>query len=51
MASCGESTQAAAKRNAGKIFWYGLLAKVFGYTFALKLMENGKTQRIRLTRA
>ena len=26
-----------------KIFWYNLLSIVFGYTFALKLMEEGET--------
>ena len=30
------------KPNTGKVFWYSLLSKIFGYTFALKLMENGE---------
>jgi len=29
--------------HKGKIFWYTLLAKILGYTFTLKLMENGET--------
>jgi VIT1/CCC1 family predicted Fe2+/Mn2+ transporter len=31
-----------AKPNRLKVFWYTLLANVLGYTFALKLMENGE---------
>lgn len=28
--------------NSGKVMRYSLLAKIFGYTFAIKLMENGE---------
>ena len=30
------------KPEKGKVFWYRLLARVFGFTFAVKLMENGE---------
>lgn len=30
------------KPEAGKVFWYSLLARVLGFTFAVKLMENGE---------
>lgn len=35
-------TDTGARPHRGKIFWYSFLAKVFGYTFALKLMEGGE---------
>ena len=38
----GKYTGLQPKPNKGKVFWYSLLAKIFGYTFALKLMENGE---------
>ena len=30
------------KPQKGKVMWYKFLAKVFGFTFAVKLMENGE---------
>lgn len=30
------------KPEKGKIFWYKLMARVLGFTFAIKLMENGE---------
>lgn len=30
------------KPEAGKVLWYTLLARVLGFTFAVKLMENGE---------
>ena len=30
------------KPEAGKVLWYSLLARVLGFTFAVKLMENGE---------
>ena len=30
------------KPEKGKVFWYTLLARVFGFTFAVKLMERGE---------
>lgn len=30
------------KPETGKVFWYSLLARVLGFTFAVKLMENGE---------
>lgn len=30
------------KPERGKIFWYTLMARVLGFTFAVKLMENGE---------
>lgn len=30
------------KPERGKVFWYGLIARVLGFTFAVKLMENGE---------
>ena len=30
------------KPEAGKVFWYQLLARVLGFTFAVKLMERGE---------
>ena len=38
----GKYTGLQPKPNTGKVFWYSLLSKIFGYTFALKLMENGE---------
>lgn len=35
-------TQASAKPNRKKIWFYTLIAKIFGYTFAIKRMENGE---------
>jgi len=35
-------TDTGARPHRGKIIWYSFLAKVFGYTFALKLMESGE---------
>ena len=35
-------THQIVKINKPKIFFYKLLAKLFGYTFAIKLMENGE---------
>lgn len=35
-------TGASPKPNALKVFYYTFLSRVFGYTFALKLMENGE---------
>ena len=30
------------KPERGKVFWYALIARVLGFTFAVKLMENGE---------
>jgi len=30
------------KPEKGKVFWYTLMARVLGFTFAVKLMENGE---------
>ena len=30
------------KPQHGKVFWYSLLARIFGFTFAVKLMEQGE---------
>ena len=30
------------KPQNGKVFWYSLLARIFGFTFAVKLMEQGE---------
>lgn len=30
------------KPQSGKVFWYSLLARVLGLTFAVKLMERGE---------
>ena len=30
------------KPEKGKVFWYSLMARVLGFTFAVKLMENGE---------
>ena len=30
------------KPEKGKVFWYTLMARVFGFTFAVKLMERGE---------
>lgn len=35
-------TGTSPKPNALKVFYYTFLSRVFGYTFALKLMENGE---------
>ena len=36
------STGETMKPQTGKILWYTLLARVLGFTFAVKLMENGE---------
>ena len=35
-------TKAEIKPNYAKIFIYSLMARIFGFTFAVKLMENGE---------
>jgi len=35
-------TDIEMKPEKGKVFWYKLIARVFGFTFAVKLMENGE---------
>ena len=30
------------KPNKGKVFWYTTMARIFGFTFAVKLMERGE---------
>jgi len=35
-------TQTEIKPNMNKVRWYAFLSKVFGFTFAIKLMENGE---------
>ena len=35
-------TSEEMKPEAGKVLWYSLLARVLGFTFAVKLMENGE---------
>lgn len=35
-------TQTEVKPNMNKVRWYAFLSKVFGFTFAIKLMENGE---------
>ncbi len=35
-------TKVEAKPKRFKIFWYTLIARILGYTFALKLMERGE---------
>ena len=30
------------KPQKGKVFWYSLMARILGFTFAVKLMENGE---------
>jgi len=35
-------TGVSSKPKKGRIFFYSLLSKIFGYTFALKLMEKGE---------
>ena len=35
-------TETELKPKRGKIFWYGLMARVLGFTFAVKLMERGE---------
>lgn len=35
-------TQTEVKPNRRKILWYGLLNRIFGFTFTLKLMEMGE---------
>lgn len=39
-----EYTDAAPRPKRFKIFWYTLLARVLGFTFALKLMEGGENK-------
>ena len=35
-------TEIEMKPSKFKIFWFGMLAKILGFTFAIKLMENGE---------
>ncbi|KAF0227221.1 MAG: hypothetical protein FD133_233 [Erysipelotrichaceae bacterium] len=35
-------THVEVKPKMGKVRWYAFLSKVFGFTFAIKLMENGE---------
>ena len=35
-------TGVTLKPRGLKVFWYTFLARIFGYTFAIKLMENGE---------
>lgn len=35
-------TDVDMKPQKGKVFWYKLIARIFGFTFAVKLMENGE---------
>ena len=35
-------TKEEVKVNRFKVFWYAIISKIFGYTFALKLMEKGE---------
>ncbi len=35
-------TREEKKPEAGKVFWYTLVARVLGFTFAVKLMERGE---------
>lgn len=35
-------TGESVKPDQGKIFWYSILNKIFGFTFTLKLMERGE---------
>lgn len=35
-------TKEQVEPNQFKVFWYNLIALIFGYTFALKLMEKGE---------
>ena len=35
-------TQQSMKPNKGKVLWYTLLARILGFTFAVKLMERGE---------
>ncbi|WP_426350951.1 VIT1/CCC1 transporter family protein [Alloiococcus sp. CFN-8] len=37
-------TKAVVKVNSFKVFWYTMISKIFGYTFALKLMEKGENK-------
>lgn len=37
-----EFTGTAVKPKKGKILWFNLIAKIFGFTFALKQMEKGE---------
>lgn len=39
----GKYTKIMPKPNNVKIFFYSLLARIFGYTFSIKLMENGES--------
>lgn len=36
-------TERTLKPKKLKVFWYTLIARVFGFTFAVKLMENGES--------
>ncbi len=35
-------TQEEKKPESGKVFWYTLMARILGFTFAVKLMERGE---------
>ena len=35
-------TDIEMKPEKGKVFWYKLISRIFGFTFAVKLMENGE---------
>lgn len=35
-------TDEEMKPEGGKVFWYTLVARIFGFTFAVKLMERGE---------
>ena len=37
-------TKKSLKPNKLKVFKYKMLAKILGFTFAVKLMENGETE-------
>ena len=36
------STGVEMKPEKGKVFWYSMMARILGFTFAVKLMENGE---------
>ncbi|MEG2082848.1 MAG: VIT1/CCC1 transporter family protein [Oscillospiraceae bacterium] len=37
-----EYSQEELKPQGGKVLWFKILAKIFGFTFAIKMMENGE---------
>ena len=41
-------TDIEMRPEKGKIFWYKLMARIFGFTFAVKLMESGDRKSTRL---